>query len=83
MLWGQKDQDEFAGTINQTIAYQHISAVLGMNEYVFTHISFCINRAKELLQARANQPIQFNCRRGCSNVEDLLGASEGSRYPVG
>lgn len=38
MLWGQKDQDEFAGTINQTISNQHISAVLGMNEYVFTHI---------------------------------------------
>ncbi|KII92629.1 glycoside hydrolase family 128 protein [Plicaturopsis crispa FD-325 SS-3] len=32
MLWGSKNQDDFAATINQTIANYHVSAVLGMNE---------------------------------------------------
>ncbi|KIM72213.1 glycoside hydrolase family 128 protein [Piloderma croceum F 1598] len=32
MLWGQAQAAEFSSTINQTIASQHVSAVLGMNE---------------------------------------------------
>lgn len=42
MLWGQAQTAEFSSTINQTIASQHVSAVLGMNESAFFILLFLL-----------------------------------------
>jgi hypothetical protein len=34
MLWGSKNLEAFARTINDTIKNENVKAVLGMNEYV-------------------------------------------------
>jgi hypothetical protein len=37
MLWGQEQIPTFTAMIEETIAYRNVTAVLGMNEYVFYH----------------------------------------------